>query len=662
MSLLRAIAVTGILLMTSTVALAQQDQPAPQSPDGGRVPAKWTIPLPAAACKSAALGTNCHQSSPALADLTGDGRPEIIVATNNGHVLAVSGTGTVLWDRDVAPLFGLAAGSQRIMSSPAIGDVDGDGRPEIVVGTGYESSTCRPGGVVMLNSTGGPVPGWPIRTRDNNIAPSNCADPVFGTPALGDLDNDGDLEIVVGSFDHRIYAWHHDGRLLNGFPGKSDLFVSLGWNNMRDQLGDTIWSSPALADLDGDGFLDIVIGSDEGMVDGTFGNNQWTCPYAVPVGATEGYCGGALYAYDRHGEFLPGFPKHILETIQSSPAIVDVGQDGRSEIFVGTGSFYRRMSPDKPAYGMRLFGWDHTGADLPGWGGGRSTLAVLPASPAIGDIAGDAAPEIVIPGLGGRLYAWHHNGAVVSGFPTLVPGYIGDTAPQDVGKGAVLGDYDGDGKMEIFLTVGWSVAVVNGDGQLLTNKSATTDTTKPYYVTNGLIQNNPALGDVDGDGQLEMIVQNSELTVWDLPAGAVRADWPLFRRNAARTGASVKQVLTVEPTEVALSGSAGEGRRVSQSIAVRVSNSAFRWDARVLTSNGVELVQASGTGYGLTDVPIEVEWPSSLGPGDYALGLVEITVSGNDLTLDSPTRTVPVRLQLIRTTNKSFLPAVSAAP
>ena len=69
---------------------------------------------------------------------------------------------------------------------------------------------------------------------------------VYSSPALGDLDGDGHLEVVVGSDDGKVYAWHHDGTPVAGWP---------------QTTGDVVDSSPALGDLDGDGHLEVVVGS-----------------------------------------------------------------------------------------------------------------------------------------------------------------------------------------------------------------------------------------------------------------------------------------------------------------------------------------------------------------------------------------------------------------
>ncbi len=660
MTILRLGKLAGFLiaLMSVSSVAAWQSQPATTA---AQIEPKWVVPLPTRACSSAALQGNCHVSSPVVADMNGDGRQDVVVATNKGHVLAVSGTGAVLWDRDTAPLFGRPGGSQSIASSPAVADLDGNGTLEVVVGTGVLETGCTPGGVVVLDSAGRKFGKWPVSTFDNNVPPSNCPDPVFATPALGDLDNDGDLEIVVGSFDTRIYAWHHDGSRVDGFPAKSHLYDKYGWANMRENLADTVWSSPALADMDGDGFLDIVIGTDEGDMDSRNGGLDWTCPYRLPSNLPAGYCGGALYAYDRHGEFLPGYPRQILEIIQSSPAIVDGDGDGRPEVFVGTGSFYRNVSPDRPTYGFRVFGWQGDGRDVSGWEGGRPTSNVVPGSPAIGNISGDSRPEIIVPGLGGKLYAWHHNGARVAGFPMTPLNLFGSSSRQDVGKGVVLGDYDGDGLMEIFLTLGWSVVVIDGDGRILTNTNFPDDQTAPFYYTDGLFQNNPTLGDIDQDGQLELIAHNSKLYAWDLPNGAVQSDWPSFRGDAARTGTILPRTMSVTPRTIEAVLVARSSQESQQTITIRVPGVEFNWSLDITGSGGaLSTDRDQGTARNSADVAVKITAPSGSQPGIYNVGHIDISATAGGQTIQPEIIRIPVQLTLIRAESDLFMPVVSS--
>ncbi|MBD3229860.1 MAG: PQQ-binding-like beta-propeller repeat protein [Candidatus Lokiarchaeota archaeon] len=117
-------------------------------------------------------------------------------------------------------------------NSPAIGDIDSNGWLDIVTANEY-------GWVV--SATGYDK----IGTHANELWEIDLGDEIFSSPSLGDLDGDGKLEIVIGCYDNRTYA-------LNGEDGP------VAWNYTT---GGSMHSSPVIADLDADGKLELVVGS-----------------------------------------------------------------------------------------------------------------------------------------------------------------------------------------------------------------------------------------------------------------------------------------------------------------------------------------------------------------------------------------------------------------
>ncbi|MFN2136085.1 MAG: FG-GAP repeat domain-containing protein [Candidatus Promineifilaceae bacterium] len=613
---------------------------------------EWQRSLPASNCPGSSEGTYCHRSSPVLVDLIGDGNLEIIVATNRGHVLAYKHDGTLLWDKDVARAFGMKANSQRIASSPAVADIDADGEPEIVVGTGtLFSSLCTQGGVIALEKNGAIKQGWPFLTKDYNVAPSGCRDTVFSTPALGDLDHDGDLEIVFGSFDMRIYALHHNGKLMAGFPVRSFHFTRFGWDNLKDRLADTVWSSPALADVNGDDYLDIIVGTDEGNFDSSWsGVSNWSCPYRGV--SAEGYCGGSIYVLDRFGNILPGFPRYELEIIQSTPAAYDLDVDGRSEFFVGTGDFYHIASADHPRYGERLFGIDEKGNDLPGWGGGKKLGGLATSSPALGDIDGDGEAEVVIPARDQKLYAFELDGKPVRGFPMtprLSDGRV--LSSYFPGNGPVLADFTGDGKMEIFLNHSWETIIVDGSGHHVTASSE--GDTHPVYKTGGSYWNSPAVGDLDSDGRLELVTQNSELSVWRLPNSSRRADWPMFKRDPARNSVIGPDV-DFTPYSLYVVHKVGDSAQYTQLITLSSYLGTFKWKVETDNSTMVRLPQSTGSVDGQQSVKVVVSVSPEFRGKDRKVGSVTLTLSKDGEVVEKAT--IPVHVTAIPHMRQSFLP------
>ncbi|MGC9335621.1 MAG: FG-GAP repeat domain-containing protein [Anaerolineae bacterium] len=196
-------------------------------------------------------------SSPALADLEGDGTPWIVAGDDAGflHVVDLMGQ-----PRLGFPVRALGPGPgptptphppggniYSIEASPAVADLDNDGRDEIAVGS-------WDGRMYIWDDDGATMPGWPVQVRDQ----------IISSAALVDLDGDDRLDIVVGSKDHHLYGWTVTGDPLPGFP----------YN-----LGDHVFSSPWVGDLENDGRADIVVGADNGLHllrdVGPLGRTEW---------------------------------------------------------------------------------------------------------------------------------------------------------------------------------------------------------------------------------------------------------------------------------------------------------------------------------------------------------------------------------------------------
>jgi fibronectin type 3 domain-containing protein len=209
---------------------------------------------------------NSIRSSPAVADLDGDGRLELVVGTDNGFVVAINDNGTFLWQFDVGAT---------VESSPAIVDINQDGLPDVVVGADNRkvyafrgTDGCLFTYDVNLQRSGCPTfpnYGWPITTGDV----------IRASPIITDLNGDADPDIVVGSFDGKLYGLYRDGRthpynnplhpLYNSCypqvnnPAEECAFVP-GW---PVAIGSSIAVAASAADADGNGYMDIVVGSDD---------------------------------------------------------------------------------------------------------------------------------------------------------------------------------------------------------------------------------------------------------------------------------------------------------------------------------------------------------------------------------------------------------------
>lgn len=570
-------------------------------------------------------------SSPVLGDLDGDGLDDIVVGGSDGLIHARKGDGSELWTFNATEALNVACASRvppcsptdnYIRSSPAIGDLDNDGSLEVVVSVGDVPEEHQVGGVIALDHSGNLLPGWPRLSQDINGAgdppwwPDGYPDGFNSSPALGDLDNDGDLEIVVGGYDKHIYTWHHDGTAVGGWP---------------IALNDTIWSSPALADIDRDGYLEIIIGTDHFLLD----------PYSP---------GGSLHVYNGDGTALPGFPQYIDQVIYSSPAVGDLDNDGWLDIVVGTGPYYEGR-------GYEVYAWDHNGNLLPGWP--VNTTGYVGASPALGDIDDDGYLEVVVGAFDHWLYAWNHDGSPVPGWPVLPRHGMGDSGP--LYDSPALADYDGDGAPEVFLVIAWEVCIIDGDGTQITNDGSHPG--NPTYASEWVLRSTPAIGNIDADDALEMIIGGAtnggevgKLFVWELMgSSSQRQAWPIFHHDSRHTGLfDMSPRLSIDPPVVHLFHPYGETTTPSQKIIIRnTGGGTLNWTAAAAQPSIVTVTPPSGVVSYTSQAPATVEaMATGYLTGTYSLGMV--TFDGGPGTQDSP-QDIPITLH-VGSVYRAYLP------
>jgi M6 family metalloprotease-like protein len=135
---------------------------------------------------------NVYRAAPVLGDIDRDGYMEIVVASQD-KILAYNFNGTLVSNFPVT--LSLPGGpTDLIDSSPIIGDADGDGYPDIIIGT-------RDGRIVAYNKDGKMAGGFPLPVGG----------PVTSSPILLNLDKDDDVELLVACDDGFIYAWDLPG-------------------------------------------------------------------------------------------------------------------------------------------------------------------------------------------------------------------------------------------------------------------------------------------------------------------------------------------------------------------------------------------------------------------------------------------------------------------
>jgi hypothetical protein len=507
-------------------------------------------------------------SSPTLADVDGDHKLDIVVGGSDGVVYVVKSTGELLWSYQVAqsidPLVSKPTGTSVIRGAISVADINNDGYPEVVVPVGeIDQAEHLPNGqdvngaLVVLDHTGKILPGWPVITRDHwGQEADGYSDGVPASPALGDLDGSGYLDVVAVSFDQQVNVWHHDGT------------PALGWPKF---VRDTPWSPVGLADLDNDGNLEIVA--------------LLATQYEPTFGTVQG---GDLRIYRRDGRLVCKYS--IDQAFTSAPAIADLDGDGKLEIVAGTGDWY-----EGTGRGWQVYAWNANCGVRPGWP--VSTNNYMTSAPALADLDGDGKLEVIATSattnhstLDPRVYAWRQNGAPVPGFPSIPRNYRGETSDP---LSPIAADWNADGRPEIFTSLGWEVGVLGANGVQYSywpGGPASAETFWARYTLN----NTSAVGDIDNDGRLELVVASvategdpstGGIFVYEAPASGGKAAWPMLGADAVHSH--------VYPRTLA------DDARISGHTIPAVMSPGAGYDAEVAVRNTGTSSWTKADGYGL---------------------------------------------------------------
>jgi hypothetical protein len=407
------------------------------------------------------------------------------VGRGSNQLTLYSAAGAVLWT--VNPF---AGGEVR---SLAAADIDGNGDLEIVVGRASSGGTLQ---VSVYEHDGSLRPGWPARHTGE---PGNGAGMYNENLTVADLDGDGAAEIYAPTDTHYITALHPDGsQLLASLAYGTSGGLQKVWSQVGvhvDQAADLRGfancgsehrpnfanAAPAIADLDGNGSLELIVPGD-----------VYNCAIGDPA--------GDLY-------YLPWV-----------------------------------LTRDRTRWVTPAYNW--TSIPAPGQSGAAliqgqfATIedAVVNAVPV--DLDGDGEREIVFASYDGKLHAWWLDQTEKHSWPFTVPGSGFRFAAEPA-----VADLDADGRAELILT-SWpqkggnavgKLMIVSDQGVLL--QSVDLPAPRGGNWNGGLAA--PTLAQLDADANWEVVIGTSQsgAVAYEIPGSAgARVLWGTARGNLLRNG------------------------------------------------------------------------------------------------------------------------------
>jgi hypothetical protein len=307
-------------------------------------------------------------NAPAFGDIDGDGDNDLLVGVLGGaynpnstsidNLLFLRQRAENAFDLETRRyVSNLDVGSE---SFPALADLDGDGDLDLLVGNKIQPDDNDTGKLFHLENVGSASE---PRFRLRGILPQFTGQYHFA-PAPGDLDGDGDLDMIMGTWQDALMLVINEGSVTEPrwvIADEAVVTLTRGRN-----------ATPTLGDIDGDGDLDLFIGESSGDIN--FYRNEGSAAeprFELVADKFEGIDGGR----------------------RSVPSLVDIDGDGDLDLVLGT-----------EAEGLMLY--RNTGSvTAPAFVRDESFgLGVHPFSaPAFGDLDGDGDPDVLVGGIGGGL-------------------------------------------------------------------------------------------------------------------------------------------------------------------------------------------------------------------------------------------------------------------
>ena len=491
----------------------------------------------------------------ASGDFNADGKMDLAVGANT-YGLTYEGRVYLFYnDGSYAPMANAAdvvihdsTGYTRFGTAVAAGDVNGDGKTDLIASTDlYDTSTT--GAVKIFYNDGS----YPTSASGADVTITGEASTNFGGALrTGDFNFDGKVDLVVGaqrysSVTGRAYIFYNDGSIPTT-AGSADVFIN------GNATGDAFGSSFATGDVNSDGRVDVIVGAvnyssatgrayifyNDGSIPTAAGSADVTI---TGENASDGFSGamttgdfdadgktdlaasstvyssyaGRVYVFYGDGS-IPTTAATADVKITSSTALDELGRsltsgdmnaDGRTDLIVGAGSFFNTTGRAYVFYNDGSIPTTTASADvtITGEGGGYFGTSL-----ATGDFNTDGKADLAVgaiyaAGNAGRAYFFYSQNGQVNTNQSIT----GNATNTQFGKALVTGDFNADGRIDLavgterYSSFTGRAYIFYGDGQI-----ATAADSADVIITGETASDSFGIdlgaGDFNADGKTDLVV------------------------------------------------------------------------------------------------------------------------------------------------------------